>query len=70
MKKNNFYDTKAGRLTLALIVILLAFVLIMIGLYSNNTMMSAFGFITIVIAMLYSPFKVYLWDRIRQHNSK
>ena len=56
MEKQSFFKTKAGGLTLAFIVIMIAFAVIMAGLGMSR-------FIMIVVAMLYSPVKVYIIDR-------
>lgn len=63
MKKQSFWKTKAGGLTLAFIVIMIAFAVIMAGLGMSNDVLCMIGFITIVVAMLYSPVKVYILDR-------
>ena len=61
--KQSFWSTKAGGLTLAFIVIMVAFVVIMIGNYTENSICHLVGFIAIVAAMLYSPVKVHILDR-------
>lgn len=66
MERNGFFQTKAGRLTIAFIAIIAAFVIIMAGLNSENDMMCLTGFIIITAAMLYSPFKVYIYDRLKK----
>ena len=58
-----FFKTKAGGLTIAFAVIMIAFVMIMAGLGSGNDMLCTIGFVLIVIAMLYSPVKVHILDR-------
>ena len=58
-----FFKTKAGGLTIAFAVIMVAFVMIMAGLGSGNDMLCTIGFVLIVIAMLYSPVKVHILDR-------
>ena len=58
-----FFKTKAGGLTIAFAVIMIAFVMIMMGLGSGNDMLCTIGFVLIVIAMLYSPVKVHILDR-------
>lgn len=58
-----FFKTKAGGLTIAFAVIMIAFVMIMAGLGSGNDMLCAIGFVLIVVAMLYSPVKVHILDR-------
>lgn len=63
MEKQSFWETKAGGLTLAFIIIMIAFVIIMAGLGMSNDVLCMIGFIMIVVAMLYSPVKVYIIDR-------
>ena len=63
MEKQSFFKTKAGGLTLAFIVIMIAFAVIMAGLGMSNEMLWTIGFIMIVVAMLYSPVKVFIIDR-------
>ena len=58
-----FFKTKAGGLTIAFAVIMIAFVMIMAGLSSGNDMLCTIGFVLIVVAMLYSPVKVHILDR-------
>lgn len=60
MEKKSFFKTKAGGLTVAFVVIMVAFVIIMAGLSVGNDMLCTVGFLLIVLAMLYSPVKVYI----------
>lgn len=60
MEKNNFFKTKAGGLTIAFIVIMIAFFIILAGLGSANDTVCLVGFVVMVAAMLYSPVKTYL----------
>ena len=64
MEQNGFFQTKAGRLTIAFLVIAVAFVLVVAGLQSDGNGLCTVGFLMIVAAMLYSPVKVYLIDRM------
>ena len=64
MEQNGFFQTKAGRLTIAFLVIAVAFVLIVAGLQSDGNGLCTVGFLMIVAAMLYSPVKVYFIDRM------
>lgn len=68
MEQKSFFQTKAGGLTIAFIVIMLAFVMIMAGLYTGTTVLGTIGFVLIVVAMLYSPVKVYIFDRRNKTN--
>lgn len=61
-----FFKTKAGGLTIAFAVIMIAFVMIMAALGSGNDTLCAVGFVLIVVAMLYSPVKVHILDRLKK----
>lgn len=63
MEKKNFFKTKEGGLTIAFIVIMIAFVVIMAGLNLSNDGICLAGFLMIAAAMLYSPFKVFVLQR-------
>jgi hypothetical protein len=63
MEEKSFFKTKEGGLTIAFLVIMAAFVIIMIGLNSAGNMLCMIGFLLIMVAMLYSPVKVYILDR-------
>lgn len=58
MKQRSFFQTKAGKLTIEFLMIIAAFILIMTGLYIQNTFLSGIGFAAIGAAMLYSPIMV------------
>lgn len=66
MEKKSFFRTKAGGLTMAFIVIMIAFVISMCGLYMANNFLCLIGFVLIIVAMLYSPLKVYVYDRLKK----
>lgn len=57
MEKQSFFKTDAGQLTLAFIAILVAFVLLLIGLNTANDALCLIGFLVVMLAMLFSPFK-------------
>ena len=63
MEKNSFFKTIEGGLTIAFLAIMAAFGIIMAGLNASNDVICMIGFLVIVAAMLYSPFKVYILDR-------
>ena len=63
MEQKGFFQTKAGGLTIAFLVIMIAFAMIMAGLYTGISVLCTVGFALIVVAMLYSPVKVYVLDR-------
>lgn len=60
MEKKSFFKTKEGGLTIAFIVIMIAFVIIMAGLNTVNDTVCLAGFIIMVAAMLYSPVKSFI----------
>ena len=53
MEQKGFFQTKAGGLTIAFIVIMVAFAMIMAGLYTGTSILCTIGFVLIVVAMLY-----------------
>lgn len=61
MEKKSFFQTKEGGLTLAFIVIMAAFAVIMAGLKSTGDGLCLAGFVMIIAAMLYSPVKVFIF---------
>ena len=61
-----FFKTKAGGLTIAFAVIMIAFVMIMTALGSGNDVMCTVGFVLIIAAMIYSPVKVHILDRMKK----
>lgn len=63
MEKQSFWKTRAGHLTLAFIVIMAAFLLIMAGLAMGSEAVCVAGFVLIAAAMLYSPVEVYILKR-------
>lgn len=60
MEKKSFFKTKEGGLTIAFIVIMVAFVVIIAGLNMANDGICLAGFIIMVAAMLYSPVKTFI----------
>lgn len=67
MEKKGFFQTKEGGLTIAFMAIIIAFAIIMAGLKTANDTVCLIGFGIIVIAMLYSPFKVYVYSRLKKN---
>ncbi|MEG9498200.1 hypothetical protein [Mannheimia indoligenes] len=59
----DFFKTKAGKMTLAFIVIMLSFALIMLGIAQTNNTFIHLGFVLMVAAMLYSPIDVFILNR-------
>lgn len=60
MEKKSFFKTKEGGLTIAFIIIMIAFVVILLGLQAANDAVCAAGFVIMAAAMLYSPVKTFL----------
>ena len=70
METEKFCKTKGGRLTVAFAAILAAFALILTELRMPGDGSCLSGFILLVAAMLYSPFKVYVIDRKKSKEIK
>ena len=66
MEQKGFFQTKAGGLTIAFIVIMVAFAMIMVGLYTGASILCTIGFVLIVVAMLYSPVEVYILSKLKK----
>lgn len=66
MERKRFFRTKEGGLTIAFIMICIAFAFIMAGLEGEKDLFCLIGLMIIVISMLYSPFKVYVSDRLKK----
>ena len=60
-EKKSFFKTKEGGLTIAFIVIMVAFAIIMAGLGSGSDSVCLAGFVIMVGAMLYSPIKTFIF---------
>lgn len=58
-----FFKTKAGKMTLAFIVIMIAFSCIMLGIAQTSNGLIQLGFVLMLAAMLYSPIDVFLLNR-------
>ena len=66
VEEKSFFQTRAGGLTIAFLVIMAAFAVIMAGLSGGNDGLCTAGFIMIGAAMLYYPVKVHLYDRLKK----
>ena len=66
MEQKGFFQTKAGGLTIAFIVIMVAFAMITAGLYTGTSVLCTIGFVLIVVAMLYSPVEVYILSKLKK----
>ncbi len=60
MEKKSFFSTKEGGLTIAFIVIMVAFFIVLAGLGNANDVVCLAGFAIMVAAMLYSPIKTFI----------
>ncbi len=60
MEKKSFFKTKEGGLTIAFVVIMVAFFIILAGLNTANDTICMAGFVIMVAAMLYSPVKTFI----------
>ena len=60
MEKQTFFKTKAGKLTLSFIVIVISVVIILAGLYAEVDSLCTVGFVLMMAAMLYSPVDTYI----------
>lgn len=63
MEKKSFWSTNAGALTIAFIITMIGFALILIGANHGTNALTTVGFIAVVVAMLISPIKVFVLDR-------
>jgi len=60
MEKKSFFKTKEGGLTIAFIVIMAAFFIMLAGLGAESDSICLAGFAVMVAAMLYSPVKTFI----------
>ena len=60
MQRQSFFKTKEGGLAIAVIVVMAAFVLTLIGLQADSAPLYGAGFVLIIAAMLYSPVREFL----------
>ena len=67
MEKKKIFQTDAGRLIIAFLAIMMAFAVIMIGLYTENELCYLIGFLVIAAEMLYYPIKVHIYERLRKN---
>lgn len=68
--ENRFFHTHAGALTIAFLVIMAAFFIIIAGNNSGNDTLCVLGFVLILLAVLYSPFKIQVIDRLKKEKSQ
>lgn len=65
MSQKSFFQTKAGGLTLAFLVLMVAFLVIVFGIYLEINVMCVAGFFMMLLGMLYAPVKVYVIDKLK-----
>lgn len=63
MEKKSFWKTNAGALTVAFIITMIGFALILLGVNHGMNGLATGGFVAVVVAMLISPVKVFIIDR-------
>lgn len=63
MEKKSFWKTNAGALTVAFIITMIGFTLILLGVNHGMNGLAIGGFAAVVAAMLISPIKVFIIDR-------
>lgn len=63
MDKINFWNTKAGALTIGFILAMLSFIIILFGIKMNSETVENFGLIVVIVAVLISPIKVFILDK-------
>ena len=63
MEKKSFWKTNAGALTVAFIITMIGFALILLGVNHGMNGLATGGFAAVVVAMLISAIKVFIIDR-------
>lgn len=63
MEKKSFWTTNAGALTIAFIITMIGFALILLGVNHGMNGLATGGFAAVVAAMLISPVKAFIIDR-------
>lgn len=66
MEEKGFFQTRAGRLTIAFCIIMAAFALMLNGLRLNNDILCLVGFLLTAGALLYSPMEGHLYVRLKK----
>lgn len=66
MEGKGFFQTRAGRLTIAFCIIMVAFALMLNGLRLNNDILCLVGFLLTAGALLYSPMEGHLYARLKK----
>ena len=63
MDKTSFWKTKAGALTVGFILAMLSFMIILVGIKMNSETIENFGLAVVIVAVLFSPIKVFILDK-------
>ncbi|MDO4961563.1 MAG: hypothetical protein Q4E57_06900 [Eubacteriales bacterium] len=63
--KLKFYETKEGALSIAYMVILAAFVIMMVGVWGSDETFTLDGFAAIITAMLYCPMRTFIFEKAK-----
>ena len=66
MEEKGFFQTRAGRLTIAFCIIMVAFALMLNGLRLNNDILCLVGVLLTAGALLYSPMEGHLYARLKK----
>ena len=66
MEEKGFFQTRAGRLTIAFCIIMVAFALMLNGLRLNNDILCLVGFLLTAGALLYSTMEGHLYARLKK----
>ena len=66
MEEKGFFQTRAGRLTIAFCIIMVAFALMLNGLRLNNDILCLVWFLLTAGALLYSPMEGHLYARLKK----
>lgn len=64
MEKTSFWRTKAGALTIGFVVAMVSFMVILIGIKMKSEMLENCGLVLVIVAVLISPIKVFILDRM------
>ena len=59
-KKNSYFRSKEGGLTMAVIVTFVGFIMTLLGLRADIPGVYGTGFVLMVASMLYSPVRTYI----------
>lgn len=69
MKQQSFFSTETGKLSIAGIVILLAFPLIFFGVNTGLSALAYLGFIMIVVSLASAPIFAFIVNRTGKHKN-